>query len=376
MTLPLVFISYCHGDKPQYTEELLKHLKPLEKQNELEIWIDKSGLRTGGEINPGIGEAVKRAHLAVQLITPLYLGSDFVNDQEVPWILARRESRHLVQFPIFAEFCSYKSIEWLSGVKLRSENDGPIWELDDGPRRRALATIANEIRDLARESLNRRERSASPVIEDISESPNADAPNRRPSAEAEAPAPIYRRSDRKQLMYLITVLVLVISVWLYVFQIANATYDSGPIKISKVPNLLVKPRSKKYLSPGDHEPVNFNINNLDEKSHETEIEFTELVNGTTNIDDPRLFNGSLAPKGAPSHLSYVNVPFGYNFGTRSANLLLAGKVDSLEVTEHVDLYVAPFPKTAEVQHVVSVLALLTLLVPIFFCCVRLFKGTR
>ena len=85
---PTVFISYSHKDE-EWKDRLRSHLGVLEQIGELDVWDDRS-IDGGAEWFDEIRAAMDRAALAVFLISPDFLRSHFVNNEEVPFLLDRR----------------------------------------------------------------------------------------------------------------------------------------------------------------------------------------------------------------------------------------------------------------------------------------------
>lgn len=84
-----VFISYAHEDE-KALEALLQQLKPHLKAGRFEVWTDRE-IKTGERWRETIGSALDSADLAVFLVTPAFLASDFITDVEVPTFLRREE---------------------------------------------------------------------------------------------------------------------------------------------------------------------------------------------------------------------------------------------------------------------------------------------
>lgn len=84
----IAFVSYSHQDDEFY-EEFLQHVTMLRANGYLALWSDK-------EIGPGevwrksIRDAIHRAGLAVLLVTPGFIASEFIRFDELPLILLKR----------------------------------------------------------------------------------------------------------------------------------------------------------------------------------------------------------------------------------------------------------------------------------------------
>jgi internalin A len=77
----LVFISYSHEDT-KWREELEKHLKPYLRASSIKSWSDKQ-ISSGTEWLTEIKAARTNTKVAVLLVTPDFIASDFVHEYEL-----------------------------------------------------------------------------------------------------------------------------------------------------------------------------------------------------------------------------------------------------------------------------------------------------
>ena len=93
-----VFISYSHKDE-KWLDMLLKKLKNLE--GSVAIWTDKR-IRQGQEWDVAIQNSLMNAEVAVLLITPAFLASDYIANHELPAFLqaAKHEGLNIFWIPV------------------------------------------------------------------------------------------------------------------------------------------------------------------------------------------------------------------------------------------------------------------------------------
>ena len=98
-------------------------LKPLVRERRLEVWSDER-MVTGYAWRPQLAEAIGRARAALLLVSPSFLASDFIMDQELPALM--QNDVRLV--PVLVRPCLWQAVPVLEGLQWGHdpERDGPV----------------------------------------------------------------------------------------------------------------------------------------------------------------------------------------------------------------------------------------------------------
>ena len=173
-----VFISYAHQDKI-WLEKLQVHLKPLERDRKLIIWND-TRINPGDKWRDEISRALAQAKVAVMLMSPHFLASDFISKNEVPALINAAETEGLTILWVSVSHCVHK----LSPVaQYQAVNDPaqPLDSLSESESGRVMTQIAYLIMKALNEPLRRPITDANVV--------STDAEQSAASNEAKAPPP-------------------------------------------------------------------------------------------------------------------------------------------------------------------------------------------
>ncbi|MCP4675396.1 MAG: toll/interleukin-1 receptor domain-containing protein, partial [Deltaproteobacteria bacterium] len=143
---PLVFISYSHKDE-FWKELLLMHLGSLSREFDVELWDDKR-IVAGEDWAAEISIAIERASIALLLISSDYLASEYILQQEIPFLLERQSRATLIVIPIIIRPCTWQSISWLTRVQVLPRDGQPLSTFDDERTDAEPADIAREVRNI------------------------------------------------------------------------------------------------------------------------------------------------------------------------------------------------------------------------------------
>ena len=119
---PVVFVSYSREDE-QWRRRFVEMLKPLVRERRLEVWCDDR-MVVGYEWQPQLAEAIARSRAALLLVSPSFLASDFIMDQELPTL--REYGVRLV--PVLVRPCLWQAVGLLEGLQWAHDpkRDGPV----------------------------------------------------------------------------------------------------------------------------------------------------------------------------------------------------------------------------------------------------------
>jgi len=139
-----VFISYSHRDA-RWLQLLNIHLKPLIRNGSLAAWSDKD-IEAGKAWLDQIWAAMASARAAILIVTPNFLASDFIMNEELPFLLERARRDGMKIFWIAVSASLYQETEL---AKLQSVNNParPLDCLAPPVRQRELVDICKQIID-------------------------------------------------------------------------------------------------------------------------------------------------------------------------------------------------------------------------------------
>jgi hypothetical protein len=139
-----VFVSYSHKDA-KWLEKLQVNLKPFVRHGPLEIWTDRD-ISPGDSWREAISQALSQAAVAILLVTPDFLASDFIANNELPPLLAANRDRGLRILWIAVEHSAYTETA-IAQYEAVNDPGRPLRSLQGAARGEALVRIAQSISD-------------------------------------------------------------------------------------------------------------------------------------------------------------------------------------------------------------------------------------
>lgn len=124
-TTPLkIFIIYSREDE-QFKKDLQKHLLPLERNGEIDVWSDREIL-AGEEWDAAIKQQLKTANVILPLISSNYFFSDYIHEVEIKEALQRHENGEVIIVPIIVGACIWESDPTISKLQVLPKDGRPV----------------------------------------------------------------------------------------------------------------------------------------------------------------------------------------------------------------------------------------------------------
>jgi hypothetical protein len=158
-----VFVCYARADncsedkRLKWLDRLLEFMRPVTRFGEVKAWSDDS-ISPGGTLDSEIRYALDCARIAVLLVSPAFLASDYIACSEVPVLLMRAKLRGMRMLPVIISPCLYEETrfkypDWRTGPEevllgsLQSINppSRTLIEMAEGEQNRVLLAIARQI---------------------------------------------------------------------------------------------------------------------------------------------------------------------------------------------------------------------------------------
>ena len=141
-----VLLSYRHQDR-EWLRRLQTMLMPLMRKKTITLW-DDTRIKAGTKWKDEISKALSSARVAVLLVSPHFLASEFISNQELPPLLEATAHKDLRILWIAVSHCMYKETE-IANYQAANDPSNPLDSLTTAELNRVLVEICEKIKDAA-----------------------------------------------------------------------------------------------------------------------------------------------------------------------------------------------------------------------------------
>ncbi|GAB3637470.1 hypothetical protein GCM10027422_30600 [Hymenobacter arcticus] len=144
-----VFISYSHADS-QWLRLLNTHLKPLTRDQKVEIWSDQK-IRKGERWRDRIRKQLAMARVGIFLVSADFLASDFIHAEELPPLLRAAEKEGATLLTVIVRPCTGAFQDSpLSQLQAMNGPHAPLSGMSKTQREQVMDSLYSELRGLFR----------------------------------------------------------------------------------------------------------------------------------------------------------------------------------------------------------------------------------
>jgi hypothetical protein len=140
-----IFISYSHNQQDKrWLAKLRLIIKPLERQKGYYIW-DDTAIEAGQRWKEEIERALDATKVAIFLVSPHFIASQFITDHELPPLLRAAENAHVTILWIYLSACLYEETG-LKDIQAAHDISRPLDGLTPAKQNQVLVAIAKKIK--------------------------------------------------------------------------------------------------------------------------------------------------------------------------------------------------------------------------------------
>jgi len=143
-----IFVSYSHKDARYLKDDsLLGHLRGLERDG-ARFWTDTQ-IEGGDAWDERIKSEIKRADIALVLVSQMFLYSNYGQNDEVKSFLFRSREEGFIIFPVILSACDWQELDWLRSRQFLPGNGQNIEQhfyQPPGKRKAIFQTITDALR--------------------------------------------------------------------------------------------------------------------------------------------------------------------------------------------------------------------------------------
>ncbi len=137
-----IFISYSHKDE-KWLNIILTFLRPYTRGEKVIAWSDKE-IQPGSDWEEEIKSNLNSCRVAILLVSPNFLASDYIIENELPLIFKRHQDSELIIHWIAVSHSAFTTTE-LYNIQSANDPSKPLDELTKPERDKTLVEITGKI---------------------------------------------------------------------------------------------------------------------------------------------------------------------------------------------------------------------------------------
>lgn len=137
-----MFISFSHEDKP-WLDKLQTALKPLARGEKITVW-DDTQILPGAVREKEIALAIGRARIAILLVSPHFLASDWIYKEQLPQILESYRKGDLIVYWLAISASVYEMTD-IANIQALIDPDRPLDSLSPSEQNKTLTAVAKQL---------------------------------------------------------------------------------------------------------------------------------------------------------------------------------------------------------------------------------------
>lgn len=145
-----VFISYSRRDA-RWLEMVKTHLKPFERDGRIKRW-DDTEIKSGQLWKTEIEKAIGSAQVVVLLVSPEFLASDFIANNELPPLLVAAETEGATILSVIIKPCNFADAENISKYQAINPPAKPLAKMSSARRDEVLSKLTKRILEVLKSS--------------------------------------------------------------------------------------------------------------------------------------------------------------------------------------------------------------------------------
>lgn len=145
-----IFIVYAREDQ-NYLDELMQHLRMLEKRNLVHVWHDQF-IDPGQQWEKEITDKLDEAEIVLILVSPDYYMSEYIQKTEIVRAVQKHKDGDAIVIPLFVRHCAWREDEIISSLQGLPDGDAPLAGCDKNAREKFYSqTIVDKIKGVSDE---------------------------------------------------------------------------------------------------------------------------------------------------------------------------------------------------------------------------------